>query len=173
MDLGSLFLLIALFIFVAAFIARPLLERKAVGVTEEEQSLSAWLARRDRVLDALQELDFDFKLGKIPEVDYPAQRALLLQQGADILKHLDTLRPQPLPHDEALEAAIAARRAQTLNGNHQPAPNTIHLPDDEIETMLAARRRNRKVKSAGFCPQCGHPLQSDDKFCSKCGAKAM
>lgn len=177
MDLGSFFLLIALLILVAAFIVRPLLDRKALGVSEEEQSLSTWLARRDRVLDALQELDFDFKLGKIPEADYPSQRAMLLQQGADILKHLDTLTPpapQPILPADALEAAIAARRSQTLaaagNGNAGAGP--ISLPDDDIETMLAARRRTRKAKFSGFCAQCGNPLQANDQFCSKCGAKA-
>jgi hypothetical protein len=177
MDLGSLFLLLALFILIAAFIARPLLERKAVEVSEEEQSLSTWLARRDRVLDALQELDFDYKLGKIPEADYPAQRAHLLQQGADILKHLDTLRPPDAPAHaraaDALESAIAARRAQSLAvaGNGVVA-NSVTLPDDNIETLLANRRRTRKTKFSGFCAQCGHPQQANDKFCSKCGAKA-
>ncbi|HLF88982.1 MAG TPA: zinc ribbon domain-containing protein [Anaerolineales bacterium] len=170
MDLGSLFFLIALFILVAIFIARPLLDRKAVGVTEEEQAFSTWLARRDRVLDALQELDFDYKLGKIPEADYPVSRAALLQQGAEILKIMDASQPQPKSHPDALEAAIAARREQLLaspgNGIHN---NTVHHPDDDIEALLATRRRTRKTKSAGFCSQCGHPIQTNDKFCSKCG----
>ena len=33
------------------------------------------MAERDRVINSLQELDFDFKLGKIPEEDYPVQRS--------------------------------------------------------------------------------------------------
>lgn len=172
MDLGSLFLLIALLILVGAFVARPLIERKAMEVSEEEQSLSTWLARRDRVLDALQELDFDYKLGKIPETDYPTQRATLLQQGADILKHLDTLQPQPRRRStDSLETAIAARRQQVgaTNGN---VSNGVPLPDDDIETILAARRRTHKSKFTGFCAQCGNPLHANDKFCSKCGAKA-
>ena len=49
----------------------------------------ALLAERDRVVNALQELDFDFNLNKIPSEDYPVQRAALLQKGADILKKLD------------------------------------------------------------------------------------
>jgi hypothetical protein len=173
MDLGSIFLLIALLIFVAAFIVRPLLERKSVAVSEEEQNLSTLLARRDRVLDALQELDFDFKLGKIPENDYPVSRAALLKQGAEILRMLDTYQPQHHTQaPDALESAIAARREQRLamasNGNNNA--NVVHHPDDDIEALLATRRRTRKAKSAGFCSQCGHPIQLNDKFCSKCGA---
>jgi len=172
MDLGSIFFLLALFILVAVFIVRPLFDRKAIGVTEEEQALSTWLARRDRILDALQELDFDYKLGKIPEADYPASRAALLQQGAEILKMLDASQTQRDTHPDALEIAIAARREQSLasSGNGSQI-NTVHHPDDEIEALLATRRRTRKTKSAGFCSQCGHPIQTNDKFCSKCGAK--
>jgi NADH pyrophosphatase NudC (nudix superfamily) len=171
MDLGSIFLLLALLILVAVFIARPLLEHKAVGVSEEEQTLSALLARRDRVLDALQELDFDFKLGKIPELDYPAQRTNLLQQGAEVLKKLDTLQAHPTQATDVLEFAIAARKAQSvaIKENGSPPSNVVRHPDDDIESLIAARRRQRKTKSAGFCPQCGHPIQTNDKFCSKCG----
>jgi NADH pyrophosphatase NudC (nudix superfamily) len=173
MDLGSIFTLLALLILVAAFIIRPLLERKSITVTEDEQKLSSLLAHRDRVLDALQELDFDYKLGKIPESDYPISRTKLLQQGAEVLKMLDTHQAQPGTQiSDALESAIAARREQMLatagNGNH--IPNTLHHPDDDIEAMLASRRRARKNRSAGFCAQCGHPTQANDKFCSKCGA---
>jgi hypothetical protein len=173
MDLGSIFLLVAMLVFVAAFIARPLLERKSAAVTEEEQTLSTLLARRDRVLDALQELDFDFKLGKIPENDYPVSRAALLQQGAEILKRLDAYQPQRTAQvPDALESAIAARRDQRLASadNGSQNANIVHHPDDDIEALLATRRRTRKTKSAGFCSQCGHPIQLKDKFCSKCGA---
>jgi predicted amidophosphoribosyltransferase len=34
---------------------------------------------------------------------------------------------------------------------------------------LAARRRARQDKSAGFCPQCGSPVQKSDLFCPRCG----
>ncbi len=175
MDLGSLFLLLALLILVAVFIARPLLDRKAQAVSEEEQILSTWLARRDRVIDALQELDFDFKLGKIPEADYPAQRAMLLQQGAEILKKLDTLHPQHGPTTDALEVVIAARRAQSqaLPENGTLPATTARPPDDDLENLIATRRGKQKTKSAGFCSQCGHPNQANDKFCSKCGAKVQ
>lgn len=171
MDLGSILILLALLIGVAAFVARPLLERQSTVVSEEEQTLSAMLARRDRILDALLELDFDYKLGKIPEGDYPAARAALLQQGADILKKLDPYLGESPHQADPLEAAIAARRRQTSAQAENGSSLSFSLPDpdDEIEVMLARRRRARKVKSAGFCAQCGHPLQSNDKFCSNCG----
>ena len=192
MDIGSIFLILALLVLVGLFIGRPLFERKAISVSEEEHELSSLLAERDRLLNALQELDFDYSLGKIPEDDYPAQRALLVQKGADILRQLDTYQPEEVDADARIETAIAARRVAST-GSTGPTPLAPPLTsageidlaldasnkaavvtllgeeDDDIETRIATRRRNRQDKSAGFCPQCGNPIQKSDRFCPKCG----
>ena len=185
MDLGSIFLILALLMLVALFIGRPFFEkqkavRKRSQISGEDHEHSALLAERDRVLTALQELDFDHVLGKIPEEDYPLQRTLLLQQGADVLRKLDALEPEPQPADaEArLEAAIAARRADLQavavgsgNGRSRGVSTAVASPDDDLEVLLATRRRERKEKATGFCPKCGAPLQKSDRFCPRCGAK--
>jgi len=41
--------------------------------------------------------------------------------------------------------------------------------DDDLESMIAARRKTRKEKSAGFCPKCGKPILVSDRFCPSCG----
>ncbi len=183
MDIGSLFLILGLVILVGLFVARPFFERTARLVSQEEQNLSALMAERDRLLNALQELDFDHALQKIPEAEYPAQRAILLQKGVEILRQIDTLQPRAAPSDvEArIEAAIAARRADAARGadaarqqvNRSAAgvsAAVLEAPDDELERLLANRRRQRSEKAAGFCPQCGGPVQKSDRFCPKCGA---
>jgi rubrerythrin len=134
-------------------------------VTEEEHELSALMAERDRVINSLQELDFDFKLGKIPEDDYPIQRASLLQKGADILRKIDTLAPQTASAQDTearLERAIAARRADAANTKPE-------VSDDDLESMISSRRKGRTNKSAGFCPRCGKPVMVTDRFCPSCG----
>ena len=185
MDLGSIFLILALLLLVSLFISRPLLERKSVSVSAEEQEYSSLLAERERILSALQELDADFTMGKIPEEDYPAQRALLLQLGADVLRKLDAYKPgkeesEPYEAGESLESALAARRAayQTVtsgaavgNSNGNGYSNNLTQPDDELEALIASRRRARKEKAGGFCSQCGSPILKSDAFCPKCGAK--
>ena len=133
------------------YLYAPFMERRARRVTEEEHELSALMAERDRVINSLQELDFDFKLGKIPEEDYPTQRASLLQKGADILRKIDSFAPTSYGkngHDtEArLEKAIAARRADA-------APATTEVSDDDLESLISSRRKGRTRKVCRLLPE--------------------
>ncbi len=156
MDLVAILFLIALLLVVSLYLVTPLMTNRPRRLTEEPQEASSLLAERERLLNALQELDFDYQLGKIPEDDYPLQRAELLRKGADVLERLDAIaasRPAPQP--------VAAAASD--------ATNAKALSDDEIESMLAARRKERKTKSAGFCPHCGKPIMVSDQFCSNCG----
>jgi NADH pyrophosphatase NudC (nudix superfamily) len=156
MEIGAIFLVLAVFLLVGLYVAQPFFGPRGRETEGETHKLSALMAERDRVVNALQELDFDFALHKIPAEDYPVQRAELLQKGAAVLKQLDALTPNsyPAPNGKAadkIESAIAARN------------------DDEIEALIAARRKTRKVKSGGFCPRCGKPILASDRFCPHCG----
>jgi hypothetical protein len=142
---------------VAWFVARPFIEaRKSINLSSQDQKISALMAERDRVLTALQELDFDNTLGKIPAEDYPVQRAELLQRGAEVLKSLDELTPPAKRNDKAVKAdgAVAGPSADA---------------NDDVESLIAARRSALKGKSGGFCPKCGRPVLVSDKFCPHCG----
>lgn len=185
MDIVSLLLILSLLVLVVWFIGQPIFDRRlhkspspngtSTLTAAEEQEFSALLAERERILSSIQELDFDYNLGKIPQEDYPDQRLYLLQQGANVLRQLDGyhLDASPVAPDDRLEAAIAERRASLT-----PAPASVPVPiagngkevaDDDLEVQIAARRRLRPEKAAGFCPQCGGPVQKSDRFCPKCG----
>ncbi len=202
MDLGSIFLIIALFGLVVLFIGQPFLEDKSnqaveqslasslqpgVDAARDDQKRSTLLAERDRVLNAISELDFDYAVGKIPEEDFPGQRKLLLERGVQVLRQLDMFENEEIVStvstngtsvvkedttESRLEAAIAARRLETAPAGVM-ASNDGSKPsaDDDIEIQIAARRRLRQEKAAGFCPQCGGPVQKSDRFCPKCGAR--
>lgn len=164
MELTAIFFSLAVLVLVGIYLYAPFMERRARRVTEEEHELSALMAERDRVVNSLQELDFDFKLGKIPEEDYPAQRASLLQKGADILRKIDALAPSGTQVDTEtrIERAIAARRTDA-------SVASVEISDDDIEAMISSRRKVRKEKAAGFCPRCGKPVMVTDRFCPSCG----
>lgn len=175
MDIGSFFLIIALFILVGLYISRPFFEgRKARVLTRQDHDLSALLAEKERTLTALQELEFDALLGKIPEEVFPVQRLTLVQRGAELLQQIDQLEGQAggsrtvESAKERLEAAVAERRAAQASGVPAGSNGGNHA-DDPVEALIAARRRTRQEKAAGFCHQCGSPLQQSDRFCPKCG----
>jgi rubrerythrin len=167
MELGSLFLVLAVLVIVGVYLYAPFTTNARRLRKAETHEVSALKAERDRVINSLQELDFDHNLGKIPPEDYPEQRALLLQKGADILRKLDELAPassSAINAEARIEKATAAGRADSSESAPAFADN-----DEDIESMIAARRREHKGKSAGFCPKCGKAVLVTDRFCPSCG----
>lgn len=187
MDLGAIFLLLAVILLVGVYISRPLFTSQfAEGTSQpgrqpnpitvsQDRLRSSLLAEYDRTLNALQELEFDFTLGKIPEGEFPEQRAQLLKAGADVLRQLDSLAPAgPGSADSAelaeerIEAAVSARRTARAEARTATTVPVISS-DDDLEAVIASRRRSRQEKTGGFCPHCGKPTLLSDRFCPKCG----
>lgn len=165
MELGSIFLVLAILILVGMYLYAPFMSRMRRTSTNEMHEVSALKAQRDRVINSLQELDFDHKLGKIPAEDYPEQRAELLKKGSNILRQLDELEPilsSARDAESRIEKAAAAKRADSSSG-------AADLNEEDIEAMISARRKQHKSKSAGFCPSCGKPVLVTDQFCPSCG----
>lgn len=163
MEIGAILLILAVALLTGLYLSQPFGKRIRVRqITDREYELSALLAERDRVLNSLQELDFDHTLGKIPADDYPVQRVELLQKGAGILRRIDELQPSAARGKavDRIEAAVAARR-----GDAAPSAGT----EDDLESLISARRSGRKERSGGFCPQCGKAVLAADRFCPSCG----
>jgi hypothetical protein len=189
MEIGAILLLAAVLIGVGFFVAVPFMEgrRATAGAPSRgyaaaisDQELSSLLAERDRLINTLQELDFDYTLGKIPAEAYPAQREELLRRGADVLRRIDALNVSPSPEgkdaESRIEAAVAARRADA-SSQLTPALSAagaagMAAVDDDIESRVSARRSERKDQSGGFCPNCGKPVLSSDRFCPHCGNRS-
>jgi len=194
--IGSLFLILAVGLAAGLFVMQPFIRRQFLGVRAgegEDQKLdhqrSALPAEHDRVLVALHDLDFDSALGKVPKEDFQAQRASLLMAGGEALRRLEALDrdgqssdQDGLSMEDRIEAAVAARRADTELSREYQVMNHVEAPAvavnglkevkarDELEDMIASRKRQRKGSAAGFCPRCGRPVQKSDKFCSHCGS---
>jgi hypothetical protein len=156
MNLGAIFLLLGVLVFVGLFVAQPFTRNWRIK-PQGSHEISTLLAERERALTALQELDFDNGIGKIPEEEYSAQRASLIQKGADILRRLDEIQ-------SAKPAAEKASPGRPASESHAEV-----LSDDEVENIIAKRRAGRQHKTAGFCPYCGKPILLSDQFCPSCG----
>ena len=159
MDLGSIFLILALAVVVFLFISRPFLERRSEGerllarqaIREKDRQRSSLLAQRDRLLNAIQELDTDSDLGKIPEDAYAEQRESLLKAGTMVFRQLDELTKS--------------------TSNAPDHGKTISDERDDLEALIASRRRAREKTRDNYCHSCGNALHHGDKFCPGCGTR--
>jgi hypothetical protein len=150
-NIESIILLLGILFLTIAYISRPfVVARTGSGV--KDGSEIELKAERDRLLQNIQDLDFDNKLGKIPQADYPLRRTELLERGAKIMAQLDR---------------------RSAGGSSSPSPvakmsKTIDF-DEMIEDMILKRRASQKEQTGGFCPDCGKVVLITDRFCPNCG----
>jgi hypothetical protein len=192
MNIAALFFTLAVLILVGIYLYAPFTQRRARRVTEDEHERSTLMAERDRVINALQELDFDFKLGKIPPDDYPAQRATLLQKGADILRKIDDLASEgrfDLDREDSTLAPDAngggsAKDSSRRQKNLRDLPSrTDQKAEERIERAIAARRAdasNAKPElitdddiESMISSRRGNRKKKSAGFCPKCGKPVM
>jgi ribonuclease HII len=136
------------------FVSRPFWEKRKKGAKD---SSTAQVSRRESVLAALRDLDFDFKTGKVSEEDYQPLRAPLLAEAA---QYVESEKNQ----DEKLEALIQARRKapQKIKCEHCDAP---------IEADQHFCANCGSPVHSELCPSCGKKNRAGDLFCSSCGTK--
>jgi hypothetical protein len=142
--IASILLGLALLVLLALFLARPFFKAPAAAEVERgpQQEL---MARKEALLDAIRALDFDHETGKMPDEEFETQRAHLMSEAAATLQALDSLPAVPPEKDvyAQIEAAVSALRSRPASANN------------------GARGH--------YCANCGHALDSNDKFCAHCG----
>ncbi|HRJ40473.1 MAG: hypothetical protein KJZ86_22465 [Caldilineaceae bacterium] len=158
----TLFLGLLISAVAAAYVLWPLLSRAAPDVPIEDDRLTDLISRKDSVLVAIKDLDFDRQVGKLSEEDYQRFNYRLRQQAIGYLQQIDKLAPQSAHLDEALEVEIARlRKTRTtpvaVNGKAAPVAEVAVLAGD------APTR---------FCTNCGQALAGQHKFCANCGTAA-
>ena len=99
MTLGAIFLLIAVVVIVSLIIFRPFLDPSGGKVEAVDLSAnhrqSSLLAEKERLLAAIQELEFDHQTGKVDDETFPGQHLELMQKAARVMAVLDQEFPHP------------------------------------------------------------------------------
>ena len=152
-------ILIALLLSLAAmaYVVWPLVSARVEPYHDEDDRLTELINRKDAVLVAIKELEFDHQVGKISEEDYQRFDARLRRQAVGYMQQLENLAPQVASLDDLLEAEIARQR-RTLNGK---AAHAVVTPEQaELPPTVAV---------SNFCTNCGRPLAPGHKFCGHCG----
>lgn len=124
-------MIIAAFILIAAgvllFVFTPLFDKRSTltQTSGRENKRRELLEQRDMAYEAIRELDFDYRMGKVEEEDYRQTRARYTAQAVDLMKSLDKTNGRADRHEPAkktqkvvdsIEGEIAAIR-QARNNN--------------------------------------------------------
>jgi ribosomal protein S27AE len=163
MDLAALFLVLTVLVLAAILIFRPFWDKKQFTTStlniktnkdadQREHKVSSLIADKERLLNAIQELEFDHATGKITDELFPEQRTELLHQAAGVLHQLNELS---VPNSTV-----------SSTGSKGSASKPEY---DDIEELIAQRKSVQKKKTTGFCPKCGNAIKDDDQFCPRCG----
>jgi len=124
--------------------------------------------RRESLLAALRDLDFDYTLHKVTAEDYRPLRQALLGEVAAIMTELDE---QQTAAEANIEAEVSAARQKLQAGrSHQlgrTGPPCLTCGQVSEAGDLYCRSCGTKLQAA--CPQCGELAQSADRFCTGCG----
>ncbi|MCS7222320.1 MAG: zinc ribbon domain-containing protein [Anaerolineae bacterium] len=137
--------------------------RSLMNGGENDPVLGELMLRREALLAAIKDLEFDHAVGKIEEEDFQALNAQLRAEAIEVLKELDWHLGTQTKLEVQLEQELAQR---------QPSKVSISAAlDAQIEAEIAALRQGVTPASRDgtACPQCRAPFDEGDRFCRRCG----
>jgi hypothetical protein len=176
--------LIALLLSLAAlaYVVWPLLKPGPAPIMVEDDRLTELLGRKDAVLRAIKDLEFDYQVGKLSEEDYQLYDQRLRRQAVGLLQQIEQVAPLSANLDTALEAEIMQRRRV----QEQPIPSIKPLPVATavgapakaphpaaalaVTTSAAGNGGTTAGEAVRFCTNCGSKLEGHHKFCANCGS---
>jgi hypothetical protein len=165
-----------------AFVVWPLIKPGPAPVMVVDDRLTELLGRKDAVLKAIKDLEFDYQVGKLSEEDFQIYDQRLRRQAVALLQQIEQVAPMSAGVDAALEAEIAQRRRvlEPASMATKAAPATVAAsvampvtaPAPAMAVAAGAPVANGNMgggSAARFCTNCGRKLEAHHKFCANCG----
>ncbi|MGQ9491435.1 MAG: zinc ribbon domain-containing protein [Anaerolineae bacterium] len=174
-----MFIVLAISLSAAAVlaVAYPILAKARTptpGRASAQEQLAELLAQREAAFQALRELEFDHRVGKITDEDFAAFEANLKLHAAETLRALDRWEAETDAQLDALIRRELPRRRPMpgpLGGRHCPACGRPAEADDKFCGSCGAALPEPAAEPARLtCPACGHSYEAGDRFCAGCGA---
>lgn len=136
-------------------LVKPSLEVGPASYSGEDE-VQALRRKKEIVYGNIKDLDFEYKMGKLGELDYQRLRNELKLDAALLMEQMDRAK-KGRSTEEALEAEILARRAKSTARTAAPG-EAAAFGDQGTAESLELR-----------CPQCHSPYNQKAKFCAECG----
>jgi hypothetical protein len=149
-------------LFAIYFAVSPLLQPGRASLVLDDDKLAGLLGRKDAILQAIKDLEFDYRVGKMSEEDYQRLDQRLRRQAIGLMQQIEKLAPASASLDEQLESIIAQFR-QT-SGPSVPTVSTPANGDAPVSISIPAESH-----PTPFCTHCGKPVEAGHNFCAYCG----
>jgi hypothetical protein len=143
----------------------PLLQPGRASLVLEDDKLVELLGRKDATLQAIKDLEFDYRVGKISQEDYERLDQRLRRQAIGLMQQIEKLAPASASLDEQLESIIAQYR-QTVT---TPAAAPVAVPPSSVESAPIPLPSPVAPQPTRFCTECGKSVEAGHKFCAHCG----
>lgn len=162
---------VVLFVLFPIFARASEVSQRPTAVAQERKSLSE---KKDRLYEAIKDIDFEYQAGKLSDTDYKSVRTGFLAQAAEVIARLEEINESDVGGAPATEEkdSVAVERSE------EPAPESTEVasgpscPSCEQPNPAGAQfcmRCGSKMTTPANCPQCGIELQEEARFCTACG----
>ena len=167
----EIIILLAIVILTAVFITLPFFKKSTDAENPIEQrsnptenpsllELKRLNSEKESLYTALNDIEFDYGLGKLSREDYEELKRDYKSNAASVLKRIDEIGQglQATGLEDELEKEITAIRKL------KPQEN-----DKIEEEILKARKQSADKDKYLACTNCGKQYSAGDLFCSRCG----
>ena len=148
-------------------VAWPLLKKGPTPAWIEDDQLLELLHRKEQVLLAIKDLEFDYRVGKLSEEDYRSYDQQLRRQAIALLAQIEKVAPESAQLEASLEREILQRR-KVRDGIGAAADGSAEGTAHPSRTSTSVEDKQQRPHL--YCTQCGHPLDPHHRFCAMCGA---
>jgi RNA polymerase subunit RPABC4/transcription elongation factor Spt4 len=175
----SLALLAALGAVVVGFVLHPIFTREQVAryIPDEAGRERGQIEdQKNRLLTSIKDLDFEYRAGKLTDVDYQRVRADDLSQLAKVMTRLEAMGADQKPSPPETEPPGIKTPEPT-----EPSETSEESSDDVA--CLSCQKINppdakfcfscgKPIEIPLQCPRCGTKLLEEARFCTSCGTTA-
>lgn len=167
----EIIILLAIVIITAVFITLPFFKKSTDVENPIEQrsnptekppllELKRLNSEKESLYTALNDIEFDYGLGKLSSEDYEELKRDYKSKAASVLKRIDEIGQglQSTGLEDELEKEIIAIRKLK-------PPEHDKIEEEILKARMQAADKDKYLA----CMNCGKQYSADDLFCSRCG----
>ncbi len=154
---------VVLFVLFPVFARHEEVSQLPTARAQERKSLTE---QKERLYEAIKDVDFEYRAGKLSEADYQSVRSKLVSQAAAVVSKLDETvdATEKEPPPKEVPGEVATEDVTAAEGPTCPSCERLNPPNAKFCLQCGAR-----MAASANCPECGTELPKEARFCTSCG----